>query len=232
MSRDIVAFIFARGGSKGLPRKNVLPLAGKPLIAHAVGQALGVERIRRVVVSTDDAEIATAAAAAGASVPFLRPPELAADDTPEWLVWRHALDWLEREEGRLPDLFVSVPATAPLRHSEDIERCLRRYEAGDCDMVITVTPAARSPWFNMVTLDEAGLARLVIASPRTVARRQAAPRCYDMTTVCYVTSPSHIRAAAGVLDGRCAAVEIPRRRAVDIDDADDMRIAEALWGIE
>ena len=229
---EVVAFIFARGGSKGLPRKNVLPLAGKPLIAHAVDHALGVGRIGRVVVSTDDAEIAAAATAAGASAPFLRPPELAADDAPEWLAWRHALDWLEQHEGRVPDVFVSVPATAPLRQSVDIEQCLDRLAVGDCDMVITVTPAARSPWFNMVVLDDAGLARLVIPSERTVARRQAAPRCFDMTTVCYATTPAHIRRAAGVLDGRIAAVEVPRRRSIDIDDAYDMRIAEALWGME
>lgn len=226
----VTAFVFARGGSKGLPRKNVLPLGGKPLIAHAIEQALAVGRIGRVVVSTDDPEIADAAREAGAVVPFLRPPELAADDAPEWLAWRHAIDWLEADQGGLPPLFVSVPATAPLRLPEDIARCIDRYDRGDCDMVFAVTPAARSPWFNMVILDDAGLARLVNPPAELVQRRQAAPRCYDMTTVCYVTSPAHIRRAAGVLDGRCAAVEVPRRRALDIDDAYDMAVAEALWG--
>ena len=115
---NITGFIFARGGSKGVPRKNVRSLCGKPLIAHAIDAALGSRFIQRVVVSTDDPEIADVARRYGADVPFLRPAELATDTAAEWLCWRHAIQFVNAEAGRLPlDLFVSVPATAPLRAS-------------------------------------------------------------------------------------------------------------------
>ena len=98
-SNSVVAFVFARGGSKGLPGKNLRPLAGKPLIAHAIEHALAVPRIERVIVSTDSTDIAQVARDFGAEVPFMRPAELATDDSPEWLSWRHAVDFVRQEEG-------------------------------------------------------------------------------------------------------------------------------------
>ena len=91
----VIAFVFARGGSKGLPGKNLRQFAGKPLIAHAIEHALAVPRIDRVIVSTDSPDIASVARDFGAEVPFLRPADLAADDSPEWLSWRHALNFLQ-----------------------------------------------------------------------------------------------------------------------------------------
>ena len=107
----IVAFIFARGGSKGLCGKNILPLAGKPLIAWSIEQALSVSRIDRVIVSTDSTEIAAIALKNGAEVPFIRPAELAGDDSPEWLSWRHALNYVYETTGVFPETMVSVPTT-------------------------------------------------------------------------------------------------------------------------
>src|SRR5687768_16660736 len=101
---NVVAVIPARGGSKGLPRKNVLPLAGKPLIAYSVEAAVLSPLVSRVIVSTDDEEIAAAAREAGAETPFLRPPELSLDSTPTEPVLRHAIEWLEREEGYRTDI--------------------------------------------------------------------------------------------------------------------------------
>jgi CMP-N-acetylneuraminic acid synthetase len=145
-----VAFIFARGGSKGLPGKNIRPLSGKPLIAWSIQHALVVKRIDRVIVSTDSDEIAETARQYGAEVPFMRPAELAVDNSPEWLAWRHALNYLKESTGTLPEAMVSVPTTAPLRLPIDIENCLDEYEKGDADIVITVTDSYRSPYFNMV----------------------------------------------------------------------------------
>ena len=142
---DSVAFIFARGGSKGLPGKNVRPLLGRPLIAWSVAHALSVSRIRRVIVSTDDPKIARVARDAGAEVPFMRPEELARDDSPEWLAWRHALQWLEADEGRLPEAMVSIPTTSPLRLPVDIESCLDVFSTCGADVVVTVTDAHRNP---------------------------------------------------------------------------------------
>ena len=125
---SIAAIITARGGSKGLPGKNVRPLAGRPLIAWSIVKARAISRIGRIIVSTDSPEIANAAREAGAEVPFMRPAELARDDSPEWLAWRHALEYLRTSTGRYPGTLVVTPATAPLRRPEDVELCLRPRE--------------------------------------------------------------------------------------------------------
>lgn len=229
MSENVVAFIFARGGSKGFPGKNIAPLAGKPLIAHAILAARAAKSVTRIVVSTDDDKIAAAAREWGAEVPFMRPAELAGDRSPEWLAWRHAIDTLDAMPGGKVDVFVSVPTTAPLRIPADIDAAVARFREGDVDVVLTVSPAARNPYFNMVTLDEARHARLVIPPEATVHTRQTAPKVFDITTVCYVVDPAFIRRADGLFAGRVGAVEVPAGRAVDIDTALDMKVAEALW---
>ena len=228
MSKRVYGFVFARGGSKGVPRKNVRLLAGRPLIAHAIEAARRSRWLERVLVSTDDAELAAVARQFGAEVPFMRPAELARDDSPEWMAWRHALNFLAEQEGAMPDVFVSVPTTAPLREPADIDACVDEFLKGEADIVITIRRAARSPYFNMVRLDEGGGAHLVIAPPAEVNQRHAAPRVYDMTTVAYVTSPGYVLRAAGCFAGRTRAVEIPEERAVDIDTEYDFRIAEFL----
>ena len=162
-----VAFIFARGGSK-VTWKNILPLAGKPLIAWSE-HAKAVKRIGRIIVSTDSQEIADVATQYGAEVPFIRPDELSSDTSPEWLAWRHALGYLREIEGVLPEVMVSLPATAPLRLPLDIENCLDEFGKGDVDMVITVTDA-QSPYFNMVKENTDGIAGLVIPPETKVYR--------------------------------------------------------------
>lgn len=226
---NIVALICARGGSKGLPGKNTRLLAGKPLIAWAITQARAVQRISRVIVSTDSEEIAAAAREAGAEVPFLRPAELAQDNSPEWLVWRHALNYLkETGGGCYPDALVVVPATAPLRAVDDIEGCLDEYEKGGMDVVITVTDAHRSPYFNMVKVQNDGYVNLVIPPNGSVFRRQDAPAVYDVTTVAYVIRPEFVMAGNGIFEGLVRHVHIPAERALDIDTLLDFKIAECL----
>lgn len=225
------AIIFARGGSKGLPGKNIRPLGGKPLIAWSIEHALAVKRIERVIVSTDSPEIAAVAHEYGAQVPFLRPAELARDDSPEWLAWRHALNYLLNQDGVLPEVMVSVPATAPLRFPLDIENCLDAYEKGDADVIVTVTDAHRSPYFNMVTMSADGAIELVIPSPSTIVRRQDAPVVYDMTTVAYVVRPEFVLSRNAVFEGRVRAVHVPTERAIDIDTLSDFRIAELFLNI-
>lgn len=224
----VVALICARGGSKGLPGKNIRLLAGKPLITWAIDQARAVKRISRVIVSTDSEEIAAVARKAGADVPFLRPAELAQDKSPEWLVWRHALTHLKETNGDYPDALVVIPATAPLRSVEDLERCLDEYEKGESDMVITVTDANRSPYFNMVKVLPDGAVGLVIPPEGSITRRQDAPVVYDMTTVAYVARPEFVMTRNGTFEGRVRHVHIPTERALDIDTALDFKIAECL----
>lgn len=223
-----VAFIFARGGSKGLPGKNIRSFRGRPLIAWSIEQALAVGRIKRVIVSTDSEEIAAVARDYGAEIPFMRPAELSRDDSPEWLAWRHALNHLKETEGRYPDVFVSVPATAPLRKVDDIERCLDEYDKGDADIVITVTDAHRSPYFNMVKANPDGSVGLVIPASSIVTRRQDAPVVYDMATVCYVANPEFVMSHGATFEGRVKAVQVPPERSIDIDTLLDFRIADFL----
>jgi CMP-N-acetylneuraminic acid synthetase len=223
-----MAFIFARGGSKGLPGKNIRHLKGKPLIAWSIQHALAVKRIERVIVSTDSEEIAAVACDFGAEVPFLRPAELAMDDSSEWLAWRHALNYVRETTGQLPEVMVSVPTTAPLRIPLDIENCLDEYEKGGADVVITVTDAHRSPYFNMVKTNADGTVDLVISTQKNINRRQDSLPVYDMTTVCYVANPEFVMTHNATFEGRARAVFVPVERAIDIDTLLDFQIAEFL----
>jgi N-acylneuraminate cytidylyltransferase len=219
--------IFARGGSKGVPRKNVRPLAGRPLIAHAIDAARQVPAIGRVVVSTDDAEIAEAARAAGAEVPFMRPAELATDGAAEWLAWRHAITAL-RDAGGEIDLFVSVPAVCPLRTSADIDACITRYDQGDADLVMTAIEASANPYYTLVELDPAGAPHLVKQPPAGLSGRQQAPKVLQLVAGCYVASPDFILEHQGIWAGRLRLVEIAREHGVDIDTEIDFALAELL----
>jgi N,N'-diacetyl-8-epilegionaminate cytidylyltransferase len=228
MTSRVVGFIFARGGSKGVPRKNLRLLAGKPLIAHAIETVRASSLVERIVVSTDDAEIAAVANQFGAEVPFMRPPELARDNSPEWLAWQHAIRALQ-SEGDPFDIFLSVPTTSPLRSVEDIDACIYQLLRSDADVVITVRPAERNPYFNMVVLDAGGYARLVISpSEENVANRQAAPAVFDMTTVAYAARPAFVLKHSSVFEGRVRTIVVPQQRALDIDTEFDLEIAEFL----
>ncbi len=224
----LVAFIFARGGSKGLPGKNIRPLAGKPLIAWSIECALEINRIDRVIVSTDSKEIADVAKQYGAEVPFLRPYDLSQDDTPEWLAWQHAINFLSVNSDEHSEAIVSIPATAPLRMPIDIENCLDEYERGGADVVISVTDAHRNPYFNMVKINSDNNYGLVCPLPSGVYRRQDAPIVYDMTTVCYVANMKFVMSNNGIFDGRIKAVHVPLERAIDIDTILDFEIAETI----
>ncbi len=224
------AFIFARGGSKGVPGKNIKEMCGKPLIAYTIEIAKKIKSIEKIFVSTEDDNIAVIAREYGANV-IDRPPKLALDDSPEWLAWRHALNFLQDTEGALPEVMVLLPTTAPLRFPLDIENCLDAYQRTDVDMIITVTDAHRSPYFNMVKTNADDTVGLVIPPPSSIARRQDAPVVYDMATVCYVANPAFIMSHNAIFEGRIKAVHVPIERAVDIDTLLDFQIAESLLKI-
>lgn len=228
----IAAFIFARGGSKGLPGKNTRLLSGKPLIAWSIEQALAVDRIDTVIVSTDSIEIAEIAREYGAKVPFIRPAELAMDETPEWLAWRHAISFLGEKQNQYPEVMVSIPATSPLRLPIDIDNCLDEYEKGLSDAVIAVTDAHRNPYFNMIKVDLNDVVSIVNPLPHNnIGRRQDAPSVYDITTVCYVVNCNFIMNNKNLFSGRVKAVHVPVDRSIDIDTLHDFQIAEYLMQI-
>jgi len=221
----LFAFVFARGGSKGVPRKNVRELGGSPLIAHSIRTARELSEVDGIFVSTDCDEIAQIAQEYGAEV-IRRPAELATDTASEWAAWRHAVNYLE-EQGRTFDLFLSLPATSPLRARQDVEACLNMMDA-ETDVVITVTPSARSPYFNMVKRTDDGRSEIVIGGTG-VSRRQDAPQVFDMTTVAYLTRPGFIKTRNSLFDGVVRSVVVPKHRAVDIDDEIDFQLAELLY---
>lgn len=229
MKPHVVAFIFARGGSKGVPGKNVRYLGGKPLIAHAIEAALRSRFIERVIVSTDSQEIAQVARLHGAEVPFLRPLELAEDGSPEWLAWRHAIRQFEVMGGsRKLDIFISVPTTSPLRAPSDLDGCIQTLLDSDADLVFTITPSGRNPYFNMVELDQSGYARLVIPRKEMIDNRQSAPPVYDIVTVAYASRPEFILSADTMFEGKLKTWLVPPERAIDIDTELDLEFAEFM----
>jgi len=225
----IVGFIFARGGSQGIPGKNIRLLAGKPLIAYAIETAFQSQLIDRVVVSTDDKKIARVAQECGAEIPFIRPKELAQNNSPEWLAWQHAIRTLkEQDNGRDLDVFVSIPPTAPLRVVEDLDNCIHSFLDNNVDVVITVKKASRHPSFNMVSIDENGYTTLVLPPSESISRRQDVSPVYDATTVAYVANPQFIMGEKSIFSGKIKSVIIPEERAVDIDTELDFQFAEYL----
>lgn len=221
---SVFAFIFARGGSKGLPRKNLLPLGGIPLLAHSILTARKVATIDAIFVSTEDPEIAEVASTYGASI-IHRPRDLASDTSPEWLSWRHAVEVL-RADGKQCSTFVSLPPTSPLRSVQDVEKAINLLD-DETDIVITVTPASRSPYFNMVSRKSDGSSDIFLPD-KQITRRQDAGEVYDMTTVAYVTRPSFITDKSRIFEGKVKSLVIPKERAVDIDDYMDFMFAQTI----
>jgi|TARA_B110000483_G_C18130709_1_gene517483 CMP-N-acetylneuraminic acid synthetase len=222
-----ISIICVRGGSKGFPKKNIHKLNGKSLLARAIEIAKDNKKISRVIVSTDSQEFASIALENGAEVPFMRPSELAEDGSPEWLVWRHAIEYLEND-GETNFSLVVLPVTAPLRNTSDVDRCIEEFESSEADSVITVTEANRSPYFNMVNLDNNGYSSLVIKPRDIVTRRQDAPEVFDMTTIAFIVSASFVKLNNNLFEGKVRSVMIPKERSIDIDTPYDMEIAEFL----
>ena len=219
------AFIFARGGSKGVLDKNIKKICGKPLIAYSIKIAQEINNINKIYVSTEDENIANVAIGFGADI-IPRPVSLAQDDSPEWLAWQHAIQWLE-EKGESFDVFISLPTTSPLRNKKDITQCLASLDE-KTDMVVGITEAVRSPWFNMVQKNDSGFLNVLMKNDIGYTRRQETPLVFDMTTVAYVSRPKFIKNATGVFDGKVKGVEVPSVRSLDIDTELDWEFAEYL----
>ncbi|MBT8437930.1 MAG: acylneuraminate cytidylyltransferase family protein [Gammaproteobacteria bacterium] len=220
-----IAFVFARGGSKGVRDKNIRPVAGKPLLAHSIESALASRYIERVIVSTDSENISTVAREYGAEV-LARPVELAGDKTPELLAWKHAI---ESCRDRLDDsaTFISLPATSPLRIPEDIDAAIEEFQRGRCDILFGITRSHRNPFLNMVTITDARLLEVVNAGSNAV-RRQDVPEVFDVTTCVYVGNPEYIMSCEKLMQGRVGYIEIPVERSLDIDSEYDLYLADLV----
>ena len=221
----VLGLVPARGGSKGVPRKNVRDLVGKPLLAYTAEAALGAATLARIVLSTDDAEIAAVGRRCGLDVPFMRPAELSRDDTPTLPVVQHALRELERMGDRYDAVCLLQP-TSPLRSASLIDECVSRFVSERPDSVISVRPVPAE--FNphwVYFLDEDGSARLSTGERTPVVRRQDLPCAYHRDGAVYVTDCEVVK--AGSLYGeRVLAVVSPEGPTVNIDDEEDWRAAE------
>jgi CMP-N-acetylneuraminic acid synthetase len=225
----VLATICARGGSKRLKRKNLRQLAGEPLIAYTIQISLNCEEIERVVVSTDDKEIASVAREYGAEVPFIRPKELATDTAPKWPVLQHIVSFLKTRENYEPEIIVDLDPTAPLRKEKHISECLEALRNGpkDLDGVITVYKAQRNPYFNMVEYNAEGYLRLVKTLPKTITRGQDAPTVYSLNASIYALWKDSLMRSNGLFDNRLKAV-VMQPWTKDIDTLLDFQIAEFL----
>ncbi len=221
--------ICARGGSKGVPGKNVRLLAGRPLIAWTVLQAKATGLFDRICVSSDSADIRAAALAAGADQVVERPLDLASDTAAKAPAIRHALLAAEAEAGHPYDILVDLDATAPLRLPEDIAGAVRLLEQGSADNVITGSPAHRSPYFNLVERGADGRVGVSKRLEKPVVRRQDAPACFDMNASIYVWRRDLFAADPRVFYDNTQLYEMPAERSHDIDHELDFMIVEMLF---
>lgn len=228
-NKNVVGFIFARSGSKGIIDKNIKLFDKIPLIAHSINIGMKCPSIDQIIVSTDCQKIAEIATEYGAEVPFIRPKELAQDSSKELDAWKHSIKEYKKHYDKNIDLFVSLPPTAPLRSVEDVENCINEYNENSCDIVITVKEAKNNPYFNMIKKNSLGFSELVISEiKKSSSRRQDAPEVFDMTTVAYVANPKYILNSSNILNGKVRSVLIPDIRAVDIDNIIDFKFAKFL----
>lgn len=211
----VLALITARGGSKGLPRKNVLCAGGKPLIAWTVEAALGASSVDSVVLSTDDEEITAAAIAAGCNVPFRRPAELASDTASSIDVVFHALDQLSGF-----DYVVLLQPTSPLRTSEDIDSAFALMVESGAPCCVSVSEAEQSPYWMYQLTHERRLKPLLQVK-ENVTRRQELPPAYVLNGAIYIARIDWLTKTRSFLMDETVAYHMPRERSIDIDTKDD-----------
>lgn len=226
---SILCTICARGGSKGVPGKNVRPIGGKPLIAHTIDHALAWGEADDVVVSTDSEDIAQVAREYGASVPFTRPAGLATDEAQKLPVVQHAVEQLEAAQDTRYDLVVDLDPTVPLRLVEDIEAAVELATREDTDNVQTATESERNPYYNMFELDEEGYAHLSKPPDERIVRRQDAPAVYSLNGAIAAYDRDGLLDAETILFGRMRLSLMPPRRSVAIDRPFDVTVVEAVF---
>lgn len=220
--------ICARGGSKGLPGKNVRPLHGRPLIAHSIAQARASGLFERIAVSTDSPAIAAAARAAGADDIVDRPPALATDTAAKVPAILHCLEEVERRHGARYDVLVDLDATAPTRLPADIAGAVSLLESTGVSSVITGCPAYRSPYFDLVEEQADGSVRVAKVPEREIVRRQDVPRCFDMNASIYVWRTEALKRDPKVFYPDTRLFEMPAERSREVDSAFDFRLVEMM----
>lgn len=221
-SGRVLAVITARGGSKGLPRKNVLPLADRPLIGWTIAAARGAACVGRVVVSTDDDEIAQVAQTQGAEVPFMRPADLATDSATSVDVLRHALQACPGHE-----YVVLLQPTSPLRLADDIDAAYTHMQGLGAPSCVSICEVDESPWLMYGQTEDGRLSRLLPEPPRGY-RRQDLPAAYRLNGAIYIARVDWFLAGGSLIGPATVGYRMPADRSVDIDTQADFDHAASL----
>jgi CMP-N-acetylneuraminic acid synthetase len=227
---EVLALIPARGGSKSIPRKNLRPLGGHPLIAWSIAAARASARVDLVIVSSDDEEIRSAAAEYGAEAPFLRPASLAQDDTPDLPVFLHALRWLEEQRGRRPEIVVQLRPTSPLRPPALVDEAIARIEGcPEADSLRSVTPPNQNP-YKMWTHRDRWLRPVLGRFSQELFNRprQKLPIVWWQTGHLDVVRRTTLLDQRSMTGRRILPFAVDPRHAIDIDTPDQWAFAEWL----
>lgn len=226
----VLGIITARGGSKGIPGKNLKLLGGRPLIDFTIDAANDTP-LDRLILSTEDKRIADVARGLGCEVPFMRPPELARDETPHLPVILHAVQWMRDHANYVPDIVLTLQPTSPMRSSADIAAALRMLELSDADSVVSVNAvSAHAHPMRMLSVGADGMAKLFVTGEpvrKRINRRQDLPQAFVMNGAIYACRTAVLFDAEPSLYGnRVVAYPMPLERSISIDTPDDWEEAE------
>lgn len=226
MNLDILGIIPARGGSKGLPRKNIKHLCGKPLIAYTIEAAKESKLTDRVIVSTDDEEIAYISKKYGAEIPYLRPKELSSDSSPTIDAILHMIDYLEKSEGYRPDYILLLQCTSPLRDSKSIDESINRLITSEFDALVSVCEAEVNPyWANVFDGDKL---KHFIEEGKKINRRQDLPKVYRLNGAIYLIKTEVLKAYRTFEPDSLTGYIMDEYSSIDIDTELDFKIAELI----
>lgn len=224
----VLGLIPARGGSKGVPRKNLRPLGGVPLVVRSIQTGLGCRSITDLCVSTDDEEIASVSSDAGAKVPFLRPAELATDEAPTLPTMQHALAEMEKLTGQTYDYLVLLEPTSPFRTENDVEGALSALRDSDADSIVGVTQLASHHPIFAKKIEDGVLVPFVMPEPEGTRRQDAKPPAYCRNGAIYVFRTERTTRRGRLYGDKVLPWVMPDERSVNIDREVDFLVAEGL----
>ncbi len=225
--QNVVGLITARGGSKGVPNKHLREVGGVPLVQWTVEAATGARHLDRVIVSTDCEDIARVCRDAGAEIPFMRPDELARDDSTHDSVVLHALSWLEAQEGDVPEYVCILQPTSPLRWASDIDAAIELADARDADAVLAVCAASSHPHL-VKHMARDGRLSLYMKSESSRSRRQELPQLFESNGSVYVLKSKRVMAAGSLHLENTYGYVMPEERSLDVDTLWDFYLADRV----
>ena len=223
-----ICTICARGGSKGVPGKNIQPLLGKPLLAHSIEQAQASGLFDAIALSSDSEEILSTGRLWNIAHEVRRPEPLSTDGASKLAAIAHCVEAIEKNEQKSFDIVVDLDVTSPLRSVDDIRNAVHLLESGDADNVVSGTRSRRSPYFNLVEADERGYVQLSKPLATPIVRRQDSPNCYDLNASIYVWRRKGLSQESSLFQPRTALFEMPEERSWDIDTDLDFMIVQEL----